>query len=185
MAVRDRHTNQGRKRPHDLHRVPLDRALLLITFRIDGLPEVPLRVEERDADDRQPQVGKGPKRVARKHAQATAVRRKTIVEADLHREVGEAPGSELLRGIARHRLARIAVGVGEKKAPAILRAKEERPVLVAGRAAARRIDRHPAHGVMDGARHATLSERLMAATLHRRSGRRTLWEGSARARTRR
>ena len=53
------------------------------------LAEKALAVEQRDADDRQAQVGHRAERVAGEHAEAAAVSRDRRVERDLHREVGD------------------------------------------------------------------------------------------------
>ena len=147
--------------PSGSHSTALSRWL---PSRVDGLPEVPLRIEERDADDRQPQVGEG-----REACRPRARPGRRCTSADGRRG---RPPSRSRRRAGRRRSSEapaargspsIAVGVGEEEAPAVLRAEEERAPLVAGRAAARRIDRHPAHRVVNDVGQGTLSGRLTAS----------------------
>ena len=65
----------------------------MIAVRVEVLAEVPAAVRERDADDRQREIGRRAQRVASENAQASAVGGQRLLEGDLHREVRDARSS--------------------------------------------------------------------------------------------
>jgi hypothetical protein len=77
-------------RVHALEHVlgaPLDRRLALMPMLVEVLLEVPLPVKQRDGDERDAKIRCGAEGIAGEDAEATAVRRDRLLEADLHREV--------------------------------------------------------------------------------------------------
>ena len=75
-------------------------ALALPAVGIEDLAEIPFRVGEADADQRQTEVARGLQVVSREHAQAARVDGKALVEAVLHREVGDARAACVREGLA-------------------------------------------------------------------------------------
>src|SRR6186713_506185 len=92
-----------------IFRAPSHGLLGLIAARVEMLFEVSLAMEERDADDRNAEIGSGAQRVTGEHTETAAVRRDRLVERDLHREIRD-------RAIALNRTHQVSpnAGVGER-----------------------------------------------------------------------
>ena len=78
---------------------------VLLAVAVESLPEVGLPIEEPDGDERQPEVRGALEVVAREHAQAAAVDRQRLVDAELGREVGDRAHAQRPRVDARPRSA--------------------------------------------------------------------------------
>ena len=66
-------------------------ALGLLPGLIQNLMKIPLPVHQGDADHGQFQIGSRAKDVAGQHAQAAGIGRKSLVDGDFHREIGNLP----------------------------------------------------------------------------------------------
>src|SRR5687767_11659751 len=89
--------------PKNLLRPPLHRRFRLIAILVDVLTEIALSMQQRHADNRQLEVGRRAQSVTGQHAESAAVRRYRLLEAYLHREVGDAGGQNgriLVDGLA-------------------------------------------------------------------------------------
>src|SRR5688572_6966094 len=89
--------------PKNLLGPPLHWRFRLIAILVDVLTEIAFPVQQRHADNRQLEVGRRAQSVTGQHAESAAVRRYRLLEAYLHREVGDAGGQNgriLVDGLA-------------------------------------------------------------------------------------
>jgi len=92
LATLDAHLRARRHLGEHRLRRPRLRLLGLPALGIEALAEVALAMHQRDRHHRHVAVGRRAHRVAGEHAEAAAVGRHRLVEADFHREVGDRGG---------------------------------------------------------------------------------------------
>jgi hypothetical protein len=99
-AALDRDGGARVDRLENLLGIPAHRRLGLVALFVDLLLEVALAVEERHADDRGAEIGGRPQGIAGQNTQPATVRGDRLLEADLHREIGDGR----FRGSSSHEI---------------------------------------------------------------------------------
>ena len=79
----------------------LTRLFLLAALGVDALVEVAAAMQQGHRDERHLEIGGGPERVARQHAEPARVGRDLGLESDLHREVRDEGLAHVQRAVGR------------------------------------------------------------------------------------